>query len=83
VAENLERKGQDNDKQVLGNCGACQKPWDKYRGKKRCPTCGVPLLVCKECYEADKNKIKKLDRNVQCDLCLKEGKYIINVYIHC
>lgn len=59
--------------QAMGRCEACQKPWDKYRGKRRCPTCGVPSLICKDCYDADANKTKKLDRNVRCDLCVAEG----------
>eukprot|EP00551_Chaetoceros_affinis_P004324 CAMPEP_0203667274 /NCGR_PEP_ID=MMETSP0090-20130426/4152_1 /ASSEMBLY_ACC=CAM_ASM_001088 /TAXON_ID=426623 /ORGANISM="Chaetoceros affinis, Strain CCMP159" /LENGTH=676 /DNA_ID=CAMNT_0050531393 /DNA_START=55 /DNA_END=2082 /DNA_ORIENTATION=- len=71
VVENLER--QQKSGEVLGKCGACHKPWDRYRGKKRCPTCGVPLLICKECHNADKQKTKKIDKNVKCDLCVKEG----------
>lgn len=59
--------------QALGKCEACQKPWDKYRGKRRCPTCGVPSLICKDCYEADSNGTRKLDRSIRCDLCVKEG----------
>eukprot|EP00557_Chaetoceros_sp_GSL56_P003025 CAMPEP_0176490524 /NCGR_PEP_ID=MMETSP0200_2-20121128/7920_1 /TAXON_ID=947934 /ORGANISM="Chaetoceros sp., Strain GSL56" /LENGTH=609 /DNA_ID=CAMNT_0017887843 /DNA_START=152 /DNA_END=1977 /DNA_ORIENTATION=- len=59
--------------QALGNCEACKKPWDKYRGKRRCPTCGVPSLICKECHDADANGIRKLDRSIRCDLCVKEG----------
>ena len=46
---------------------------DMYRGKRRCPTCGVPSLICRECFEADKAKTKKLGREVQCDLCVAEG----------
>ncbi len=63
----------DEKLEIMGKCEACQKPWDKYRGKRRCPTCGVPSLICKECYDLDKSKTKKLDKNVRCDLCTKEG----------
>ena len=59
--------------QAMGRCEACQKPWDKYRGKRRCPTCGVPSLICKDCHDADANKTCKLDRSIRCDLCVKEG----------
>ena len=58
--------------QVLGKCEACQKPWDMYRGKRRCPTCGVPSLICRECFEADKAGTRKLGREVRCDLCVEE-----------
>lgn len=34
---------------VLSQCSGCHKPWDRYRGKKRCSACLVPLLICKEC----------------------------------
>lgn len=63
-------KNDDNDKSnVLGKCEACAQPWDAYRGKRRCPTCGVPSLVCRDCFE----KGLANDRNVRCDLCVKEN----------
>mmetsp|Transcript_2188 Transcript_2188/g.4045 ORF Transcript_2188/g.4045 Transcript_2188/m.4045 type:complete len:720 (+) Transcript_2188:76-2235(+) len=58
--------------QVMGKCEACEKPWDMYRGKRRCPTCGVPSLVCRECIEADQAGIRKLGKAVRCDLCVAE-----------
>ncbi len=79
AVESLERKAktehpeQQEQLRPLGRCEACQKPWDKYRGKRRCPTCGVPSLICKECHDADANKTHKLDRSIRCDLCVKEG----------
>jgi hypothetical protein len=45
---------------------------DMYRGKRRCPTCGVPSLICRECFEADKAGTKRLGRQVRCDLCVAE-----------
>ena len=56
----------------MGKCEACAKPWDKYRGKRRCPTCGVPSLICRECWQADQNKTKKLDKSIRCDLCVEQ-----------
>ena len=83
VIETLEREAKKNQAeggqsseqtpQAMGKCEACHKPWDKYRGKRRCPTCGVPSLTCKECHDLDANKIKMLDRSVRCDLCVQEG----------
>ncbi len=62
-------------KEVLSHCSACAKPWDMYRGKRRCSTCGVPLLICKDCHSQDRKKgtTKKL-KNARCDLCIKESK---------
>jgi predicted sulfurtransferase len=65
-----------NDKvtvEVMGNCEACSKPWDRYRGNRRCPTCGVPSLICRDCYVADANNVKKLGKSVRCDLCVQEN----------
>jgi Rhodanase C-terminal len=57
----------------IGQCEACRKPWDRYRGKRRCPACGVPSLVCKDCYHADQNGSQKLDKTIRCDLCVEQG----------
>jgi Rhodanase C-terminal len=59
----------------MGQCESCRKPWDRYRGKRRCPTCGVPSLICKECYAADQNGTKKLDKMIRCDLCVEQKVY--------
>ena len=56
----------------MGKCEACHKPWDMYRGKRRCPTCGVPSLICKDCFLADKAGTRKLGREVRCDLCVDQ-----------
>jgi predicted sulfurtransferase len=57
----------DNAKQV-GNCCGCGISWSKYRGKKRCLTCGVPLLLCPACIKGDMDK-----KGAVCALC-KEDK---------
>lgn len=41
-------------------------------GKRRCPTCGVPSLICKDCAIADKEGRKRLGKNVRCDLCVEQ-----------
>ena len=43
-----------------------------YRGKRRCPTCGVPSLICRDCFEADKAGTIKLGKEIRCDLCVQE-----------
>jgi predicted sulfurtransferase len=34
---------------VEAKCCLCDKPWDRYVGKKKCITCGVPVLMCDGC----------------------------------
>jgi hypothetical protein len=53
----------------LSVCESCQAPWDRFRGKRRCPTCGVPSLICKACWQAHQEGKAKLGRDVRCDLC--------------
>jgi hypothetical protein len=38
--------------EVLGRCCACEVPWDRYVGKKKCAMCGVPVLLCVACSSA-------------------------------
>ena len=57
----------------LSNCEACHKPWDKFRGKRRCPTCGVPSLICKACWQAHDAGTRKIGRHVRCDLCVAQN----------
>jgi len=61
------------DREIMGRCESCQKPWDMYRGKRRCPTCGVPSLICNKCLLADKEGRKKLGKETRCDLCVTQG----------
>jgi len=72
-----EKKNGDNDDNsnhnIMGKCEACSKPWDMYRGKRRCPTCGVPSLICKSCFEKDKSGVCKLGKHIKCTLCREEN----------
>jgi predicted sulfurtransferase len=62
---------QNGDNIPLGKCASCLKPWDNYGGKPcRCPTCGVPNLICKDCYISQPRKVKK---SVRCDLCVEQN----------
>ena len=58
---------------LMGRCEACHQPWDKYRGKRRCPTCGVPSLICRSCWQAHEDGSRKIDRSVRCDLCVEQN----------
>lgn len=68
-----ERSSNSNTSKTMGKCEACQKPWDMYRGKRRCPTCGVPSLICRDCFLADKEGRKLLGKNIRCDLCVEQN----------
>ncbi|KAF0695353.1 Aste57867_13835 [Aphanomyces stellatus] len=51
---------------VVGKCVNCSTPWDKYRGRKRCPVpCGVPLLLCPDCMHVD---------GAKCFLCQEDDQ---------
>ncbi|GMH49100.1 hypothetical protein TrVE_jg11108 [Triparma verrucosa] len=59
--------------EVLGRCECCGVEWDRFRGKRRCPTCGVPSLICKDCNDRDERGERKLGKDVRCKLCVEEG----------
>ncbi|KAL9178295.1 hypothetical protein ACHAXT_001723 [Thalassiosira profunda] len=40
-------------------CAKCRKPWDRYIGKRKCYTCGVPVLVCDECMSSQSSSAHK------------------------
>jgi predicted sulfurtransferase len=51
-------------------CCVCSKPWDRYVGKKKCSTCGVPVLMCDKCM-TDKKSTKSI--MIRCDLCIEQN----------
>jgi predicted sulfurtransferase len=55
--------------EVLSECLSCGKPWEKYRGNKRCPCCRVPLLICETCQVTDNDQTK-------CHLCKEQGREV-------
>ena len=68
-----KQRAHEAREEFMGNCEACSKPWDRYRGRRRCPTCGVPSLICYDCFKADQDKVRTLGRDIRCDLCVREG----------
>jgi len=52
-------------------CAKCFRPWDRYVGKRKCFTCGVPILLCDECLSQStmhkKNKKRKNNDNLDSD----------------
>lgn len=72
------RKKKKNDKdssEVDGGaeCCCCGKHWDRYIGKKKCFTCGVPVLMCDKCMSKKTDKTPGMELSVRCPLCKKEG----------
>lgn len=55
---------------VETTCCVCDEPWDRYIGKKKCHTCGVPVLVCDSCLSNKKKLEKAL---LRCPLCVEEN----------
>jgi len=41
--------GGDEKLPAGAECSGCGRPWDRYVGKRKCYTCGVPVLVCDAC----------------------------------
>jgi predicted sulfurtransferase len=61
----------NHEVEVISKCANpdCDTPCDRYRNKKRCAACRVPLLVCMDCQK------KKLDKKLKlrCRLCVAEN----------
>eukprot|EP00927_Polykrikos_kofoidii_P056354 TRINITY_DN50495_c0_g1_i1.p1 TRINITY_DN50495_c0_g1~~TRINITY_DN50495_c0_g1_i1.p1 ORF type:complete len:526 (+),score=87.35 TRINITY_DN50495_c0_g1_i1:61-1638(+) len=55
------------EKEVESKCCVCKRPWGIYRGGFKCHVkeCMVPIIVCPNCVDADKE-------SMQCPLC-EEG----------
>ncbi len=54
-------------------CCVCNKNWDRYVGKKKCYTCGVPVLMCDHCMSQKPDKKPELMLKVRCPLCIEEN----------
>lgn len=66
------RRRQGTEKNAVEtHCCVCDEPWDRYVGKKKCSTCGVPVLVCESCLSASsKDKTVAAKR---CPLCVEQN----------
>lgn len=73
----LKRKRQQNQKEndlgLLAKCCVCGDPWDRYVGKKKCLTCGVPVLMCEKCMSQKPDKTPGMELKVRCPLCVDEN----------
>lgn len=81
------KKGKEDENKLLSwgtECAKCHKPWDRYIGKRKCYTCGVPVLVCDTCMSLQssgnkktkkKNKVNKDSEGEKADAAKNDGKY--------
>ncbi len=74
------KKGREkkNDKCKDGNgyqskCCVCGIFWDRYVGKKKCYTCGVPVLMCDKCMSLKPDKTYDMMLKVRCPLCVEQN----------
>lgn len=62
---------------LISKCCVCGDPWDRYVGKKKCLTCGVPVLMCEKCMSLKPDKIPGMELKVRCPLCVEEGVTVL------
>jgi len=63
----------DLENDLPSKCCVCDKKWDRYVGKKKCYTCGVPVLMCDKCMSKKSDKVPGMKLDVRCSLCVAEG----------
>jgi predicted sulfurtransferase len=73
VVGGKKKRKKMSDADVLGRCCTCEIPWDRFIGKKKCYTCGVPVLMCDACMTQKIDKIKGRELEVRCPLCKEEN----------
>jgi predicted sulfurtransferase len=57
VKKHSKQEQKENDA-IQTHCCLCETPWDRYVGKKKCDTCGVPVFVCDSCLSTLSKKKK-------------------------
>lgn len=60
-----------DDNNLPSECCVCGENWDRYVGKKKCFTCGVPILMCDKCMS--KKSDMKTMLSARCPLCVSEN----------
>ena len=68
-----QEQSEDNSTFILAKCCVCGDPWDRYVGKKKCLTCGVPVLMCEKCMSLKPDKTPGMELKVRCPICLEEN----------
>ena len=57
---------------LSSHCCVCNAKWDRYIGKKKCYTCGVPVLMCDRCMSDKQDRKAGMELNVRCPLCVEQ-----------
>jgi len=73
-ARKEEQKKHTTTRELPSKCVVCDVVWDRYVGKKKCYTCGVPVLMCDKCMSLKPDKTPGMKLKVRCPLCVKENK---------
>jgi predicted sulfurtransferase len=70
-----KKKSQESsdDAKLPAKCCVCGDAWDRYVGKKKCSTCGVPVLMCDKCMSLKPDKTPGMELKVRCPLCVEEN----------
>ena len=58
-ASKTKAMGDDQPLDWGAECANCHNPWDRYIGKRKCYTCGVPVLVCDTCLSQSSSAQEK------------------------
>ncbi|KAL3933468.1 MAG: hypothetical protein SGBAC_010386 [Bacillariaceae sp.] len=67
-----KRTAKKKDGDSAAKCVVCSEQWDRYVGKKKCYTCGVPVLMCEKCMSLKPDKTPGMELKVRCPLCVTE-----------
>ncbi|KAG7372395.1 rhodanase domain containing protein [Nitzschia inconspicua] len=69
-----KKKASNSEEKLLpAKCCVCGNAWDRYVGKKKCSTCGVPVLMCDKCMSLKPDKTPGMELKVRCPLCVEEN----------
>jgi len=72
IIRKQDKKRQKNGSTSSPKCCVCGDFWDRYIGKKKCSTCGVPVLMCDKCMSLKLDKTPGKELMVRCPLCVEE-----------
>mmetsp|Transcript_23377 Transcript_23377/g.46923 ORF Transcript_23377/g.46923 Transcript_23377/m.46923 type:complete len:783 (-) Transcript_23377:32-2380(-) len=76
-AKKSKKDGKCGNNKLLSwgtECAKCKKPWDRYVGKRKCYTCGVPVLVCDTCMSQSSTlRRKKRNKSIDSEMDSNEG----------
>jgi predicted sulfurtransferase len=68
-----QKNNESNSNNLPAKCCVCGDAWDRYIGKKKCSTCGVPVLMCVKCMSLKLDKTPGKELMVRCPLCVEEN----------